>query len=177
MFDVEPSHNWYWGFDYSALMIRELGQGVMDLNTPPLSAVQYCHNKNKRLTDGTVPFSTTGSGTGLINPFHVDKNECKWFLPGIRQMERALTQQYNTFPEFQIEYYWGCAVAEEEGKDNGQDTIRALATRVDLNSSTGYAESGGKQPSYEENTAYGRALRTQTFRIRAFRVDLEPTNY
>lgn len=165
-----PSQNWYNGFEYSAYMVNEIGQGVMDLNSTPQSALQYCHNKNKRRANGTVPFEKAWR---TLNTDFIEQNECKWFLPGIREMERALTQEYNTFPEFQSNFYWSCAVSEELGEDHGQDATHARATKVNPDGT--HVQSGG-------NILYrypdgGCAPRSTVMRIRAFRNDLEPANY
>lgn len=165
-----PSQNWYNGFEYSAYMVNEIGQGVMDLNTPPQSALQYCHNKNKRRANGTVPFEKAWR---TLNTDFIEQNECKWFLPGIREMERALTQEYNTFPEFQSNFYWSCAVSEELGEDHGQNATHARATKVNPDGT--HVQSGGAE-AYRYPYG-GCAPRTTVMRIRAFRNDLEPANY
>lgn len=165
-----PSQNWYNGFEYSAYMVNEIGQGVMDLNTPPQSALQYCHNKNKRRANGTVPFEKAWR---TLNTDFIEQNECKWFLPGIREMERALTQEYNTFPEFQSNFYWSCAVSEELGEDHGQNATHARATKVNPDGT--HVQSGGAE-AYRYPKG-GCAPRTTVMRIRAFRNDLEPANY
>lgn len=74
------------------------GGNVLDLNTPASSAAQYCLNKNKRKDDG--------SGT-------VEESSSGWFLPGIKQLEAILTTYWNTYPEFQENFYWSSAVAKE----------------------------------------------------------------
>ena len=151
------SHNWYQGLEYTNEMIRVSGQGVMTLNDKPRSAAEYCYNKNKRDSNGDV-------------------SSRKYFLPGIRQMERALTAYYTTFPEFQDSYYWSSAAGEREGGTSGQSSTQARATKVnpnynpdDPNNDHLYIESGGQEPKYPQS---GRADRTEILRIRAFRNDL-----
>ena len=165
-----PSQNWYNGFEYSAYMVNEIGQGVMDLNTPPQSALQYCHNKNKRRANGT---KKKKKAWRTLNTVFIEQNECKWFLPGIREMERALTQEYNTFPEFQSNFYWSCAVSEKLESDSGQDATHARATKVNPDGT--HVQSGGAE-AYRYPKG-GCAPRTTVMRIRAFRNDLEPANY
>lgn len=143
------SHNWYQGLEYTNEMISASGQGIMTLNEKPRSAAEYCYNKNKRESNGTV-------------------SNKKYFLPGIRQMEKALTMYYTTFPEFQDSYYWSSAASESVGGTSGQSTKYARATKVNPDGS--YVESGGRQPEYP---ASGRAFRTEYLRIRAFRNDLK----
>ena len=134
----------------------------MNLNETPRSAAEYCYNRNKRRnSDGTV-----------------SDNDRKWFLPGIRQMEGALTKYYNTFPEFQDNYYWSSSAGERERYTDGQNPERARATKVKQDGS--YEESGGQGPwgdgyKYELGRG-GYAERDEVLRIRAFRVDLNPVN-
>lgn len=160
----------YNGYEYSGYMIQTMGQGVLKLYEIPLSALQYCHNRNKRKEDGTVPYLAGKDWNEVW--WHITENKTKWFLPGITEMEKALTQQYNVFPEFQNNFYWSCSVSEREGQTSGQDETRARATKILPNGS--YIESGGQKPEYP---ASGRAKRTEKLRIRAFRIDLSPADY
>ncbi len=156
----ETSHNWYQGLLVTNRIINDFGQGEMNLNEQPESAAEYCYNRNKRNSDGSV----------------ADGNK-KWFLPGIRQMERSLTKYYNQFPEFQGNFYWSSAAGEVENGSSGQSSVRARATKVNADGS--YVNSGGGDGEGEECYAYekgkgGYALRTEKLRIRAFRNDLVP---
>lgn len=160
----------YNGYEYSGYMIQTMGQDVLKLYEIPLSALQYCHNRNKRKEDGTVPYLAVKESYETW--WHITENKTKWFLPGITEMEEALTQQYNVFPEFQNNFYWSCSVSEREGQTSGQDKTRARATKILPNGS--YIESGGQKPEYP---ASGRAKRTEKLRIRAFRIDLNPADY
>ncbi|WP_291556779.1 DUF4906 domain-containing protein [Bacteroides sp.] len=160
----------YNGYEYSGYMIQTMGQDVLKLYEIPLSALQYCHNRNKRKEDGTVPY--LAEKQWYETWWHITENKTKWFLPGITEMEKALTQQYNVFPEFQNNFYWSCSVSEREGQTSGQDETRARATKILPNGS--YIESGGQKPEYP---ASGRAKRTEKLRIRAFRIDLSPADY
>lgn len=153
------SHNWYQGLEYTNQIISDAGQGKMDLNSQPRSAAEYCYNRNKRNSDGSV----------------ADGNK-KWFLPGIRQMENSLTKYYNQFPEFQGNFYWSSAAGETDGGSSGQEPSRARATKVNADGS--YIDSGGgdgvKGKYYYEDGNGGYALRKEPLRIRAFRNDLNP---
>lgn len=148
--ETEPSHNWYQGLEFTNQIIDRSAQGIMNLNSKPRSAAEYCYNKNKRNNDGTV-------------------SNKKYFLPGIRQMEASLTRYYTTFPEFQTSYYWSSSVGERDGGTSGQNIERARATKVNPDGS--YVPSGGQNGYYP---ATGYALRTEYLRIRAFRNDLKP---
>ena len=165
------------GYPYTSFVIYRSNQGVMTLNDRPRSAFEYCFNRNKRNANGTVTTSYQFYDRWLLDDFYEEvTNESKWFLPGIRQMEDALTQYYTTFGEFQTDYYWSSSAGEREGGTSGQSTTRARATKVDLNDPTGYAQSGGgdgdwTRYAYEYDRG-GYALRTEGLRIRAFRIDL-----
>lgn len=170
------------GYPYTSFVIYRSNQGVMTLNDRPRSAFEYCFNRNKRNANGTVTTSYQFYDRWLLDDFYEEiTNESKWFLPGIRQMEDALTQYYTTFGEFQTDYYWSSSAGEREGGTSGQSTTRARATKVDLNDPTGYAQSGGGGRDGWQKYAYeydrgGYALRTEVLRIRAFRVDLNPVD-
>lgn len=165
------------GHPYTSFVIYRSNQDVMTLNDRPRSAFEYCFNRNKRNANGTVTTSYEEHKSGGLFGYPVYEevtNESKWFLPGIRQMEDALTQYYTTFGEFQTEYYWSSSAGEREGGTNGQSTTRARATKVNPDGS--YVESGGgdgdwRRYAYELDHG-GYALRTEVLRIRAFRVDL-----
>lgn len=154
------------GLAYTSFIIYLSGdQSIMTMNDKPLSAIQYCHNKNKRNDNGVIP-SEYGR-TPITNYYYQISNGSKWFLPGIRQMEDALTQYYTTFREFQEDYYWSCSAGEKENQTSGQSPTQARATKVNPDGS--YVESGGRQPEYPKS---GRADRNEPLRIRAFRTDL-----
>lgn len=163
------------GYPYTSFVIYRSNQGVMTLNDRPRSAFEYCFNRNKRNMDGTIDMQYDYKS--WYDAYLEVTNGSKWFLPGIRQMEDALTQYYTTFGEFQTDYYWSSSAGEREGGTSGQSTTRARATKVDLNDPTGYAQSGGGGRDGWQKYAYeydrgGYALRTEVLRIRAFRIDL-----
>lgn len=135
-------------------------------NIPP-SAFHYCRAKNRRNLDGTY--------------------ESHWYLPGIRELESAITTYYGTFEEFQENYYWSSATAKDPNdyvfpRDREfENPDRARATMY-IPSSRSYAESGskGNNDNYtgqgndkkggNHGTLHsGRALKTISFRIRACR--------
>ena len=164
---------YYDGLKYTPYLVYEAGHSVNNLNGKPRSAAEYCYNKNKRNENGTVPFSTYTSG--WFDQLYVGTNDSKWYLPGIREMEKAFEQQYNTFPEFQGNFYWSVSPAKKrELIGNSYPTDRARATNIKPDGN--HAESS-ENYKYENNKAGGYALRTEKLRIRAFRVDLEPANY
>lgn len=165
-----PSLNKYNGHEYTGLLIQKAGQTVMTLNDTPRSAAEYCFNKNKRSSSGIIPYDAGYEWWG--GELHIKDNKSKWFLPGITELEKAITQEYNSFPEFQGNFYWSCSASEAVGETSGQSVDFARATKCNPDGS--YIESGGQKPEYP---ASGRALRTEKLRIRAFRVDLNPMQY
>lgn len=146
--------NYYEGLIYTNQIIKTAGDGEMNLNEIPNSAAEYCYNRNKRNNQGLVS----------------DEDKV-WFLPGIRQMERALVAFYNQFPEFQDNFYWSSAAAKYTGlapSDANQNPSRARATKINRN---------GDYIGSDWNELYpdgGNASREQILRIRAFRNDLNP---
>lgn len=143
----------------------------------PKTAFHYCYGKNKRDSNGLVETGNSKT-TG-------------WYMPGIRELEQALTQHYMSFDDFRGNFYWSCAAAK--ARNGGvtdsyyhEELERARATKVatDANGQpilnnqgkATYAESGSYNDDHnyqdpypngvEKN--YGRAPRSKTFRIRAF---------
>lgn len=159
---IDIFDNYYHGLDITAYECYRAGQLIIpDMNTVPRSAPEYCYNKNIRGdTNGSIPFSSKEEGwpTKYIK---IETNEAKWFMPGIRQMEDALVQYQTTYPEFG-DFYWSSSVAKD---GNRQLTDRARATRVQNGY---YVESADDADNYPRG---GRALRTESLRIRAFRID------
>ena len=178
----EPGQIFNDGYPYTGFIIFRANHGIMTLNGRPRSAFEYCYNRNKRNADGTITAEYVVRRTLGGQFYEETANESTWFLPGIRQMEDALTQYYTTYGEFQTSYYWSASAGEAAGSSDGQNRQRARATKVDLSHPTGYAQSGGggetgdyTQYAYEYGNG-GYALRTEVLRIRAFRVDLNPVD-
>lgn len=99
-------------------------------------------------------------GDGYITrPWYEDENySLKWFLPGIRQMEDALMQQYSRYREFQEFLYWSASAgAKNSWGSLTQDDTHARATGVDSNGD--YFESNGSM-----DNARGYLLRTEICR-------------
>lgn len=113
-------------------------------NHVPESAFHYCYGKNKRAADGSVTIKDYG-----------------WYMPGIRQLEAALVQYYNTFPTFKGQLYWSCANGKNNATGSSEITDQARATGI-VENGTGfnYIESSKGQA--------GSRPRTDKLRIRAF---------
>lgn len=124
----------------------------------PSTAFHYCYGKNKRNEDGSVPSPQGDNYQNISNG--------GWYLPGIRELERALTQYYVSFDDFRGKFYWSASQAK------GSNTSRARATKAIVNGSkVEYAESGSvnDKDNYTNSIGdKGKALRTELFRVRAF---------
>lgn len=166
----DPKDIYFDGYPYTAFILERMGQIDMKLNDKPVSAFQYCFNKNKR--NDNVKTKDFEHGTDRNGDYYVISNDTKWFLPGITQMEYALERYYTSFREFQENFYWSASAAKEGRNGRDQDTDRARATRV-LPDGT-HVESNEKGQYNGSNGNSGNASRTEVLRIRAFRVDLEP---
>lgn len=134
------NENYVLGWEFTRDLIRKFGHTVRTLNEQPRSAAEYCWNRNKRDSQGNV-----------IN--------YKYFLPGIRQMEDALTTYYNKFTEFQGNLYWSSATAKND--DSNQYARATQATE------------GGNYVESLESGDPGYQKRSESLRIRAFRRDLK----
>ena len=158
-------NNYVEGLAYTNEIVSEASQTIMNLNGTPRSAAEYCYNRNKRQTDGSILDGSRISWT----PSRFEPDHQKYFLPGIRQMEDALTQYYQTFTEFQDNFYWSSAAGKGWSSLLApQDEHRARATKVNADGS--YVESayGDNYPDGGATPRVGVPLR-----IRAFRIDLE----
>lgn len=148
------------------VLVRRSGtEGYVSMSTvklyndaPPVTAFHYCYGKNKRKADGTV------DGASAYN----DVSRGGWYLPGIRELERALTEYYLTFSDFKGNFYWSSSAAQSVITA----TDRARATKAIVNgSSVRYAESGGSGSANNypgTNNDKGRAERSRNLRVRAF---------
>lgn len=150
------------------VLIRRSGtDGYVSMSTvklyndaPPVTAFHYCYGKNKRKADGTV------DGASDYN----DVSRGGWYLPGIRELERALTEYYLTFSDFKGNFYWSASAAQNMENSEASQLARATKAIVE-GSSVRYAESGGSTDANNypgANNDKGRAERSETFRVRAF---------
>lgn len=134
-------------------------------DNPPSTAFHYCYGKNKRnADDGSVPSPKNNSYQNIDNG--------GWYLPGIRELERALTEYYLTFPDFRGNFYWSASAAQNINNVFSDATIYARATKAIVEGySVRYAESGrgdstNNYPGADNDK--GRAKRSENFRVRAF---------
>ncbi|MBO7311650.1 MAG: DUF4906 domain-containing protein [Alistipes sp.] len=62
---------------------------VLTMADQPKGAVEYCYNRNKRQSDGSVA-----------------EEDLVWYLPSADELEDFIIEGYSTFKEFQDNYYW-----------------------------------------------------------------------
>lgn len=133
-------------------------------DNPPSTAFHYCYGKNKRNANGSVPSPKYYSYLNIDNG--------GWYLPGIRELERALTEHYLTFPDFKGNFYWSASAAKNVVRDTYEAGKRARATKIIINGTdVDYAESGSENRDDDytgPDGIKGRAERKEYFRVRAF---------
>ncbi|MDE6480514.1 MAG: hypothetical protein K2L45_09605 [Muribaculaceae bacterium] len=114
----------------------------------PDTAFHYAYGKNKRDSEGKVPNTISSRSSG-------------WYLPGIRELEAAITQYYTDFTDFQGNFYWSAAPAEESS-NNVNDHARATKVKSISGNTAQYEESGTSSPHP------GFKVRDEICRIRVF---------
>ncbi len=176
LFDDYCSSNFYNGYEFTEKIVLEVEEydvikGTwpwsediyiypnLDLNTSPKTAAGYCYLKNKRNSDGSVP-------------------NHKWYLPGIRELERILEDYYIDYPEFREHFYWSSAAGESSNLlDSYENDNYARATKAyikDDGSGFDYYQSGTSYEYTGENGTGGFTPRKTILRIRAARIDNQP---
>ncbi|MEG1615337.1 MAG: hypothetical protein RR202_03190 [Bacteroidales bacterium] len=86
-YDFDNNKHAYNGLGYTNKLIEARNERELSLETTPRSAAEYCYNKNKRKTDGTV-------------------DSVKWYLPATDEIEDIVRGAYTDFRDFQDKYYW-----------------------------------------------------------------------
>lgn len=129
----------YSGYDFTKEIATNTNSGIGALSTNeiPQSAVEYCFNKNKRKSDGTV-----------------DVENMKWYLPAIDEIEDICKGGYSEFEVFQDKYYWSSQPAYRIGK---MDYV-AKITHLEEVSNFYYDDIGYKD---DPNNVIGRARATK----------------
>lgn len=191
--DIENENEFYnnyrSGWAYTSYIAgRYLDMPGIILDSELVSAFQYCSNRNKRSNDGTLPreYTVNTNWLGRETDVTMTSSRTKWFLPGIRDMENALTEYYPVYPEFQGNFYWSSASGQERHDiivwEWQQDVNYARGTKVvnpeAANRDDRYAHSGANDYYTDNNDTLGKASRRDVeMRIRAFRTDLQRANY
>ena len=150
------------GYNFSKEIISKAKINILDLNSKPESAVEYCYNKNKRFSSGEVVKDN-------------DESNHVWYLPSIDQIEDIVMSKYKEnetaseatlptyvrFLDFQYKFYWssqpsyirnyayyyGWLTGAFSGSNHGDyytdDTTHARATRVNYVNGEYFYESSG----------------------------------
>lgn len=136
---------------------RAISLSNFQLYTKPPTAFHYCYGRNKRDSDGTVVLRWSNTWPWDTNP----TKQYGWYMPGIRELEVALTQHYNTFEDFQGNLYLSAACGKNKTGLGVENTDNCRATGVYF--------SGGQPKYYESRTGDpGAVSRSSIHRIRAF---------
>lgn len=136
---------------------RAISLSNFQLYTKPPTAFHYCYGRNKRDSDGTVVLRWSNIWPWDTNP----TKQYGWYMPGIRELEVALTQHYNTFEDFQGNLYLSAACGKNKTGLGVENTDNCRATGVYF--------SGGQPKYYESRTGDpGAVSRSSIHRIRAF---------
>lgn len=150
------SENYFWGYEFTPKIVNAAEYDVRDitLNSKPKTAAGYCYVKNKRNSDGSVP-------------------NYKWYLPGIRELERILEDYYLDYTELQNNYYWSSAAGEGSvfNKYENSNYARATKAYIGTDGKFHYYESGSSYEYDGEQGEGGFTPRKTTLRIRAARKD------
>lgn len=151
----------------------------------PTTAAEYCNNKGKRNPSNNQTYKAPDANNGV------------WYLPAIREMETIMEEYYDTYEDFQENFYWSSTPARTGTRTEAKNYARA--TRVKVTFSNGspifnYYQSGDYNDTYNYNSSVdydyfipngqasdysghagynggkfygGRTDRSQAFRIRA----------
>lgn len=138
---------------------KKVGDDIADMkySDAPISAVEYCYNKNTRNSNGGVNVS---ANTG-------------WFLPDIGQLQCMINTYQNRYSYFRNEFYWSSntSFSDKNSKQERVNYARATMYNTTLNNGNGaYVESGPekKENDYPEtNHDSGVIGHNKSLRIRA----------
>lgn len=133
--DVSVIHN-YAGQHFTSDIVTKSNGKVKTLTMAeqPSGAVEYCYNRNKRNSDGSI--------TKIL-----------WYLPSADELEDFIVPAYSSFGEFQDNYYWTSQPAyirnafyyEYRNYSNDRNPVDAYAF-----------------VAYEDNTNYARATKVKS---------------
>ena len=132
----------YAGNEFTSDIYTKSNGGVkyLTLAESASGAVEYCYNRNKRNSDGSI-------------------TKVEWYLPSADELEDFIVTAYASFKEFQDNYYWtsqpayirnyflyhGILTGDTHGEIYIENKDYARATKVNYNQDTGvfeYAVSG-----------------------------------
>ena len=139
---------YYDGITYTANIVGN-NTGYM-IKQIPGTAAEYCNNKNRKNPSTKKTYTTQTSSNGI------------WYLPAIREMEAIMRTYFDTYEEFQNNFYWSSASAKTKTIFwDSEVTDRARATRVKVTFNNGekvfnYYQSGstGSADNYDSSVDY-----------------------
>lgn len=102
---------------------------VLTMAEQASGAVEYCYNRNKRNSNGTIA-------------------EVVWYLPSADELEDFIVPAYNSYEEFQDNYYW-----------TSQPAYIRNAFYYQYKNDYGSIEDAYAFVAYEDNPAYARATK------------------
>lgn len=149
---VEYNSPYLDGLDYTRTIIgNNRSYKIVDI---PQTAAEYCNNKGKKNPDNDNNTYTTLTATNGV-----------WYLPAISEMEAIMKKYFETYEEFQNNFYWSSAPAKKSsgflGLGTAEEATRARATRVKVTFNNGekvfnYYESGSKNndDNYDASVDY-----------------------
>lgn len=79
----------YSGLDYTKEIAQNLSIAPLPTNNSANSVIEYCVNRNKRNSDGSIDYSNM-----------------RWYTPAIDEIEEICVGGYSEFKVFQNKYYW-----------------------------------------------------------------------
>jgi hypothetical protein len=127
----------YAGQHFTEDIVIKSKNGVSNLTMDQQAsgAVEYCYNRNKRNSDGSI--------TKIL-----------WYLPSADELEDFIVPAYSSFEEFQNNYYW-----------TSQPAYTRNAFYYEFKEPSGFLGLGSKTTDtygfivYEDNTGYARATK------------------
>lgn len=139
---------YYEGITYTKNIVGEnTGYKIKDI---PTTAAEYCNNKTLKNPTTNKTYTELSNSNGM------------WYLPAIREMEAIMRTYFDTYEEFQNNFYWSSASAKTKTVFwDSEVTDRARATRVKVTFNNGekvfnYYQSGstGSDDNYDSSVDY-----------------------
>lgn len=128
------------GIAFTKDIVTAAGIEIQNLTTDgsPESAIEYCLNKNKRNSDGTITLSNV-----------------KWYMPAIDEIEDITSGGYADFEVFQDKLYWSSQPAYKKYGATFNGTYRSI-----LGAWAGSATVKVEGSYFEDNNVRARATKT-----------------
>lgn len=141
------------GITLTDAILSKYNESDRKYTSKPITAAEYCVNKNKRDANGN---HVTTNGT--------------WYLPAIRELENILKTYYAVFEDFQYYFYWSSAPAKKRQflwYTEATEYARATKAYKTSDNEFDYRPSDSGNEFTNHNGTGGYAKRTEALRIRA----------